>query len=124
MSKSPFLARARASWGDALPDWIEALSRECDAASQASVARRVGYSAATLSYVMKGMYNGDLTAVEKAVRGALMALTVDCPVLGEMAADTCLVNQRATYSPHNAGRILLASACPDCAHNRTAERRG
>ncbi|BAE49253.1 hypothetical protein [Paramagnetospirillum magneticum] len=105
------LGRARLAWGDDMPAWIEALARACDEASQKKVAARVGYSPATLSYVLNARYTGDLGAVEQAVKGALMAETVNCPVVGELACDACLVHQRAPWAPHNPQRIAFYRAC-------------
>lgn len=110
--------KAAAAWGTA-PDWIAALAAECDRTSQNTVARRLGYSAAALSQVINGRYNADSTALEQVVRGALMALTVTCPVVGDLAADACLAHQRAAWSPHNPQRIAFFRACrAGCPHSR------
>ncbi len=110
------ITKARAAWGDTIPGWIEALARACDEGSQAKVAKRVGYSAATLSYVLNSRYTGDLAAVEQAVRGALMAESVNCPVMGDLAANTCLELQRAEWS---ARRAMIKEACRSgCPHSR------
>ena len=96
-------------------DWIDALRAACDASTQVTVARRIGYSAAVVSQVLKGTYAGDLGRVEGAVRGALMSETVDCPVLGEIRRDACLRNQRATFSANGDPlRRALRGTCPTC----------
>jgi hypothetical protein len=104
------VTRSALTWGE-VPDWIAALASACDKASQAKVAKRLGYSPATVSYVLQAKYPGDLAAVEQAVRGALMATNVDCPVVGELAADQCLAHQRAAYSAVNPQRIAFYRAC-------------
>lgn len=122
MAPASALDRARAAWGDA-PDWIVTLAEACDRSSQRQVAEEIGYSAATISNVLKATYKGDLTAVEKAVRGALMRLTVDCPVLGEIPANQCLIEQRRPFAATNARRVALYRACRGlggqrCPHSR------
>lgn len=115
------IERARAAWGDALPDWVRVLAEQCDASSQAKVAKRVGYSPATVSYVLKARYAGDMRAVEKAVRGAFMAATVDCPVLGALPSNTCLENQRRPFAATNHIRVQLYRACHGgCPHSKKA----
>lgn len=104
-------ARARAAWGDDAPAWILALAAECDRTSQKAAAIRIQYSAATVSLVIANTYTGDLTKVEQAVRGAFMAATVACPVVGDLAADTCLNHQKAPWAPHNPQRIAFFRAC-------------
>ncbi|MDA8230375.1 MAG: transcriptional regulator [Magnetospirillum sp.] len=113
------LARVKAAWGESMPDWVDALGRACDQASQSAVAKRIGYSAAAVSFVINAKYTGDLTAVEQAVRGALMAATVACPLVGELATDACLAHQRAAWAPHNPQRIAFYRACRSgCPHSR------
>lgn len=118
--KTDTLDRATAAWGASVPTWVEALARACDESSQSKVARRIGYSAATLSYVLNARYSGDLGAVEQAVKGALMAETVACPLVGSLAADTCLNHQKAPWAPHNPQRIAFYRACRDgCPNSRS-----
>jgi hypothetical protein len=117
-------ARALTAWGDAAPDWVLALAAEADRGTARAAALSIGYSAATVSLVLANRYTGDLTAVEQVVRGRLMALTVPCPVVGDLAADTCLFHQRQPWAPHNPQRIQFYRACRSgCAHSRLAEGR-
>ncbi|MEO0034388.1 MAG: hypothetical protein RLZZ501_411 [Pseudomonadota bacterium] len=110
------LERARAAWGDP-PDWVEALAQACDDASQANVARLLGVSAALVSGVLRARYQGSMAAAEQRVRGVLLAATVSCPVVGELAADACLIHQRAPWAPHNPARIAFFRACrAGCPH--------
>ena len=76
-ARASMLRRAQAAWGEALPDWVEALALACDDKTQKAVARTTGYSAATLSYVLSRTYPGDLSKVEAAIRGALMSSVTD-----------------------------------------------
>ena len=76
-----FVDIARAHWNP-VPDWIEVLAANCDAATQRRAAERIGYSAGLVSNVLRGTYSGNLAAVEEAVRGAWMGNTVSCPAMG------------------------------------------
>jgi len=112
MTNDPTCAidRARAAWND-LPDWVETLARACDDRSQATVARLLGVSPALVSGVLRASYRGSMEAAEQRVRGVLMAATVVCPVVGELATDACLRHQRTPWAPHNPGRIAFYRAC-------------
>lgn len=119
VEKMTALARAKAAWGEAIPDWVTALAEACDRESQNAVAKRLDYSAAAVSTVIGNKYGGALTAVEQAVRGALMSATVACPVMGELPADACNSHQRAPWAPHNPQRIKFYRACRSgCPHSR------
>jgi hypothetical protein len=101
-----------------MTDWIDILRARCAETSQARVADKIGYSPAVISTVLKGTYAGDLTAVEKAVRGAFMGATVDCPVLGAIASNRCLEEQRKPFAATNPHRVTLYRACRSgCAHS-------
>jgi len=101
------------------PDWLVALAEACDEATQAAAARRIGYSGATVSFVLNGRYTGDLKAVEAAVRDALMRGTVDCPVLGEILGEDCRKHQAAPFNAGNPQRIATFRACRNgCPHSR------
>lgn len=111
--------RAAIAWGDQAPDWVIALAEDCDRTSQRAAAQRIGYSAATVSLVISKTYTGDLTAVEQQVRGVLLRATVNCPVVGDLAADRCLTHQRTPWQPHNPQRIQFYRACRSgCPHSR------
>jgi len=116
------LGRAHAAWGESIPAWIVVLAEECDRTNQGAVARRLNYSAALVSNTLNNKYTGNLTAVEQAVRGALMAETLTCPVVGQLASDACLNHQRATWAPHNPQRIAFFRACrAGCPHSRLGD---
>ena len=115
------LSGARAAWGTSLPDWVETLAAMADASSQGKAGRDIGYSGSVVNAVLKGVYNGDLEAVEKAVRGRFMKATVMCPVLGEIAANQCLEHQKRAmqFSAASSLRVQLARACRGgCPHSR------
>ena len=113
------LDKARAAWGDAIPDWVEVLAGACDDRSQIKVARRIGYSAATVSYVLGNSYRGDLSAVEQAVRATIMAATIACPELGELALADCLEWRRRAqdFQPTSSLRTRMFNVCRVCERN-------
>lgn len=102
--------------------WIEALRAECERSSQATVARQIGYSPAVVNQVLKGTYKGDVSRVQAIVEGALLGATVNCPVVGELARNTCLDHQRAPFAATNATRVRLYRACRSgCPHSRMGD---
>jgi len=113
------LNQANASWGESVPDWVVVLAQECDESNQKKVSALLDYSPAVVNTVLKNTYNGDLRAVEQAVRGALLGANVDCPVLGDVPAHHCLTNQRLPFASTNSQRVRLYKACRVCQHNRT-----
>lgn len=116
--------RARAAWGGGLPDWVIALAEACDApgASQAKVAARLGYTPPVVSQLLNARYKGDLTRAERVVRGAYLAETVPCPVLGDLPVNDCLSHQRADFDGANHIRVSLYRACRGgCPHAQQAE---
>lgn len=112
------LAKALSAWGDAAPDWVVELAKACDGTSQNQVARQVGYSAATISYVLKNTYTGDLEKVAQAVRANVMNGVHVCPQLGEIALADCLDWQRKAeaFAPTSSRRLVMYRACRACPH--------
>ena len=69
------LDKARAARkGAPLPDWLEALARECDRTSQNKTAARLGYTAGAVSAILGNTYRASTEAFEQAVRGGLVAV--------------------------------------------------
>lgn len=73
-------------------------------------------SAATLSQVLKGAYNGDLKRIQSIVEGALMGKTVECPVAGEISRDRCIQFQTRPFASTNPIRVQLNKdgVCKTC----------
>lgn len=118
-TKVDFLAKAEAAWGKALPDWVRELALEANRTTSARTAQRIGYSGAVLSHVFAKNYPGDIARVEAKVRGALMGLTVDCPVVGEIGRDRCLDEQKMGNTGASSIRAKLFRACRNgCPHSR------
>jgi hypothetical protein len=122
-SQTDFVAKARAAWGDALPDWVLALAEEVNATMGRTAAKRIGLSPALVSYVISNNYPGDMERVEQKVRGALMGLVVACPVLGEIGRDRCLDEQKKNFAGTSSIRARLFKACRGgCPHSRITVR--
>ncbi len=119
------LAKARASWGDEMPDWVEALALACNGSTQTATGRRIGYSGAVISQVLSNTYHlGDMEKVEAMVRGALMATTVLCPGSGDtIGRDVCMGWQSRPFSTSSANSVRMFNACrAGCSHSRLTAR--
>lgn len=103
------------------PDWLDVLRAACKARKQHIVAGEIGYSATVVSQVLSGTYKGDLKAVQQKVEGALMGLTVECPVVGELPRNRCLEYQRQGFAATNHLRVQFSRSCPGCVNRRGAE---
>jgi hypothetical protein len=120
MTRTP-LDVARAAWGEALPDWIEALAIECAKASQNRVAERLGRSAAMISQILRAKYPGDLAGFEERFRGVFQAQALDCPALGLIPSNECQdwrVKGRV-FAAGNPLRTRMFRACAACPRNRS-----
>jgi hypothetical protein len=116
--KTDFVAKAESAWGKRLPDWVRVLAEEANRTSGSRAAARIGLSGALVSNVIADKYPGDMARVEGIVRGALMGLTVECPVLGEIRRDQCLAEQRKPFSATSSVRSRLYRACrAGCPHS-------
>lgn len=115
-----FRGKALAAWGDPLPDWLGELVALAEAEGLRTAGERIGYSASAVSTIISGKYQGDVGRVEQMARGALMAETVECPVLGSMARNVCLEWQKRPYTDVSALHIRMHRACRGCANRRVS----
>ncbi|UFS63814.1 hypothetical protein LO749_06385 [Paracoccus denitrificans] len=108
--------KARMAWGDAIPDWVLGLARECASSSQNSIAKRMNRSASLISAVLANKYKGSLEAVEEVYRGVFERLTVECPSLGTIPSNTCRDWQlkAVTFVNVNSERVRMYRACNSC----------
>ena len=111
MSDVDFLQNAREGWGDTPPDWVLALAHACARANATEVAKRLDYSVAVVTQVVRNNYRGSLPKVEARVRGALLGEVVECPVLGEIERDRCEGEQGRKFFGTSANRARLYRAC-------------
>ncbi|WDR00721.1 transcriptional regulator [Devosia sp. J2-20] len=101
------------------PEWIVALAARADLTGLDGAAEAIGYSGSLVSTVLRNIYKGDVGRVEEKVRGALLGLTVDCPVIGEMSRHTCLDWQGKPKAATSALRMRMYHACRNnCPHFR------
>lgn len=113
-----FVEKAMDAHGSPLPDWLDELARLADANDLGVAGQRIGYSRSAVSTIISGKYLGDLARVEQMVRGALMSLVVDCPVLGEIGRDRCLTEQKEPFRATSRHRAQLFHACKICPQRR------
>jgi len=107
---------AREFWGEAIPDWVEALARACDETSQNKVALRLERSASLVSNILRNRYPADTGAVEDIVRGTLMSGRVACPVLGEIGTHVCRRwrGRAGHFENVNTQYVTMYRACNRC----------
>ena len=117
-----FLDKVKEAYGDPMPDWLVELAQLADAEGLGGAEKRIGYSRSAISTVLNGKYLGDMARVEEMVRGALMAATVHCPVLGELPRNQCLDWQKKPYAPTSSYRVQMFVACQNCPNARSAKR--
>jgi hypothetical protein len=106
-----FAAKVRETWPTPTPDWIVELSNLADREGLGGAGKAIGYSRSAVSTVLANKYRGDVHAVELKVRGALMAETVECPVLGPIGRDHCLDEQKEPFRATSGFRARLYQAC-------------
>ncbi len=115
--------RARAAWGDALPDWVHTLAEECDRAGQRQTAKRLKLSPAMVSLAVNNKRE-QLEFIKERVERDLMATIIVCPVKGVCGRAQCLREQSAEYTGANPLAIQLYRACRSgCPHYRGSDER-
>lgn len=111
--------RARAAWGDEIPDWVLQLAEECGLTSQSKVAARMNRSSSVISQVLGRSYMGNYKAIEEVFHGVFNGLIVECPAIGEIPANVCrdwrLKSQ--SFASTNNRRVLMYRACNRCPRN-------
>ena len=111
--------KARLAWGEAMPVEVAVLAQACKTRTSRAVARQLGYSDATISYVLANKYQaGDQEKVFAKIRGALMGETVMCPILDEIGRDRCLSEQAKPFAATNSTRARLFHACKSCSNRQ------
>lgn len=111
--------KVRKAWPAPVPAWVMVLAEACDQESQRVLAERTQYSIAVISHVLNNSYKGDVAAVQKAVEGALMNRTVNCPAAGEIGMQQCQAEQRRPFMATNSLRVRMYRACRSgCPHSR------
>jgi len=111
------LARASIAWGSDMPEWVKLLGRACDAASQRTVADRLGKSSGYVSRIINRCYPGSYDEAETLVRAAYGRDDVNCPLFGAIPLSSCVRNRRRKGPARNQAHHLYATTCPSCIHN-------
>lgn len=118
-----FAEKAASAWGEPVPDWIEALAAKADATGLGGAGEAIDYSGSAVSSVIANKYQGDLERVEGKVRGALLGLTVECPVAGEMRRSDCLEWQKKPFVASSSYRVQMYRACRSgCPNSRISTK--
>lgn len=113
------IMKARAAWGDVLPDWVRVLAEECDKSSQRKVAAAINNSTTVVSRVLSNSYEGSLEKIAGKVRGVYLAEEVACPVLGDIPRQRCIAEQEKPLTFQNPLRRRVYNACRGgCPHSR------
>lgn len=117
--KMSFSEAARIAWDKAPPDWIVVLAEACDRSGQSATALQIGMSVSVVNETLRNKYKGRRENVRDRVMGALMGITVDCPVLGDdLPRDRCLDLQGRPFAATNPERVQLFRRCPSCPNYR------
>ena len=85
--------------------------------SQAKVARLLGYSTATVSQVLAGLYKGALDAFLTRVEEVFGKAEVLCPVMGAIAYPVCVEERRRPFTTANPHRVRMFQVCRVCPNN-------
>lgn len=106
--------KAKIAWADeaqGVPDWVLELAAQCNASSQSAAAKKIGYGSSTISQVLSNTYAGNMDRMKQMIEGAFMASVVNCPVLGEIGRNRCLIEQKQPFRATSAHRAQLYHAC-------------
>lgn len=114
---------ARDGWRGQVPDWIVALVEACDAASQARVAKRIGYAGTVISQVIRNKYPGAMGRVEERVRAIYLGGEITCPALGAIGTADCLGwrDQSRTLKSSSPLTVRMFRACRGCPRNAACD---
>lgn len=100
--------------------WLEILRTQVASRGQRAVAEQLGISNAVVSLVVNEKYTGDMQRIQKLVESVFLALTVKCPVLGDIGWHTCQQHQQ-NHNTGNPQRLRLYRACRSgCPHSDLA----
>jgi transcriptional regulator with XRE-family HTH domain len=105
-----------------MSNWLSVLAQQCQKSSQSRVAKRLNVSTTVINQVLKDKYPSPTDRIQALVEGAYLNRTVQCPVLGALAADKCEHNQQQKFAPVNPIRVQLYRECHGaCPNSRVKE---
>ena len=102
--------KARAAWGEPLPDWIKALAEACDESGLRRTAAKLTASPAIVSLAIHNKRE-KLDFIKPKVETYLMMTLVGCPILGIIGREKCLREQARPFSTVNPMKVQLFKAC-------------
>jgi hypothetical protein len=110
------LERAKAAWGDEMPDWVQALALACERSSQNRVSKALDRSATIISQVLTRTYAASMDRIEDRVRGVYLNGRVECPEKGELPLQDCQDwrEKARVFAMGNPQRTLMYRACRRC----------
>lgn len=98
------------------PDANKLLLENVAKLGQAEVGRRLGYSAASINTIVKGVCPNPEHVLKRVVE-VFGGLSVDCPVLGEMPLSRCADERKKPFAAVNHQAVALWKACQSCERN-------
>lgn len=118
-SNKPTAKKAVTPPAKALPtDALQALIALRAKLTQADIARRLNVSDATISSALSGKYIGNVDKLAERIRGELLNVTVQCPILGSISTRICQDERAKPFAAAtNPMRVSLWRACKTCPHN-------
>lgn len=118
-SNKPAAKKALTPPARALPaDALQALVALRAKLTQADIARLLKVSDATISSALSGKYIGNVDKLAERIRGELLNVTVQCPILGSISTRICQDERAKPFSAAtNPMRVSLWRACKACPHN-------
>ena len=85
--------------------------------SQTKVAKLLGYSAATISQVLGGSYQGGLDNFLAKVEEVFGSTTVQCPIRGKILLGKCVKERRQPFTMSNPVSVQTYRTCKKCPFN-------
>jgi hypothetical protein len=117
---------AQTAYDGKVPEWIRLLVNACDAqgSSQNLVAKRMGYSGATISYLIHNNYGADLNLIKERVLVIYAPERVACPALGDIGSEDCLGWRMDAVTLTSAAplAVRMFRACRKCPRNAKPEK--
>lgn len=110
---------AQENWDPIVPDFIIRLATFCDENTQTAAAKKIDYSSAVVSQLLRNKYGGNMEKVETKVTNIFRNKFAECPLLGRIPIDICLAHARKPYTPLNPILIAQFKACRQCPNNLT-----
>lgn len=100
-----------------MSDFMEILKREVEAASVASVARKIGYARTSVSNLLNGNYPGNPHKIGARII-EVFSTEIACPYLKRnIAPAECRAMREGAMPTNNAGQLRHWTACRNCPNN-------